>query len=278
MDKIPFGDRQLLRFARSKTDDPVPGATRLLRLGSDAFRSARCSTTRSRTACATSSCAAARPALNEWPREARRRRRLSSALRRREPRPVPPIIGIAIGADSDNTKQHSVGYADRHRARALRSAGAARPSACSARRRPRPPARAARSRAARRRPARVTLVSPYPQTIYSGMVPGWVAGRYRARAVHDPARAAGCERPRSHFVAGRRDRHRRGARARVAAGRGRADSDYDVLSVDTGGVDGARGDRRRAEHGVFRATDRALRRVVATRCASRRERFRATSW
>jgi hypothetical protein len=110
MDKIPFGDRQLLRFARSKTTDAVPGATvcyvwdTQLAAGTtldNAF------TKRMRYIVVRSGA----QRLNQWVAERRDViadfTKLFGAESGDE---VPPIIGVAIGADSDNTHTKSVGY------------------------------------------------------------------------------------------------------------------------------------------------------------------------
>lgn len=106
-------------------------------------------------------------------------------------------------------------------------------------------------RAAAREPlagARITLVTPFARQFYSGMLPGFVAGHYRAEAcaIPLPALAAAA---RASFIEGRivaLDVAQR--RATLADGRVLA---YDLLSLDTGGaqhrdaIPGAR------EHGLF---------------------------
>jgi selenide,water dikinase len=81
--------------------------------------------------------------------------------------------------------------------------------------------------------AQVTLVSPYPQLTYSGMVPGLVAGHYRAGE---------CEIALAPLAASAKVRFVQGAAAALDA-RARsvrlADGQalrYDVLSIDTGPV------------------------------------------
>jgi hypothetical protein len=109
IDKIPFGDRQLLRFARSKTTEPVPAATvcyvwdAKLPAGTtldNAF------TKRMRYVVVRSG----PQKLNQWSAEKRDVTADFIKLFGAESDTVPPIIGIAIGADSDNTKSRSVGY------------------------------------------------------------------------------------------------------------------------------------------------------------------------
>ena len=109
LDRIPFGERQLLRFARSKSGDPVPAATvcyvwdARLAAGTaldNAFtRRMRYIVVRSGPQRGT-----------QWVSERRDVAADFTKLFGTESDSVPPIIGIAIGADSDNTKTRSVGY------------------------------------------------------------------------------------------------------------------------------------------------------------------------
>ncbi len=94
----------------------------------------------------------------------------------------------------------------------------------------------------------VMLVSPFAQTIYSGMVPGWVAGHYTLEQCMIPlapqAQAAGAQ-----FVASSATAIEAGAR-RVLLAEGRR-AEYDLLSIDIGSVmnrDSIRGAR---EHSLF---------------------------
>jgi len=81
--------------------------------------------------------------------------------------------------------------------------------------------------------ARLTLVSPFEKLVYSGMVPGWVAGHYRIDActiaLEPLARAAGAGFVRSALTA-----LDAAARQVVLASGERVG--YDVLSIDTGSV------------------------------------------
>ena len=109
MDSVPFTDRQLLRLARSKTSDPVPTATICyvwdpkLPAGTtldNAFtRRMRYIVLESGT-----------DRLNKWVAEKRDVGVDFLKLFRDESAVVPPIVGIAVGADSDNTQSHSVAY------------------------------------------------------------------------------------------------------------------------------------------------------------------------
>jgi hypothetical protein len=110
LDRIPFGERQLLRFARSKSVDPVPAATVCyvwdshLPAGTaldNAF------TRRIRTIVVRSG----RERLNQWVAE--RRDVVADFLKlfgTESDNAVPTVIGIAVGADSDNTHTHSLAY------------------------------------------------------------------------------------------------------------------------------------------------------------------------
>jgi hypothetical protein len=109
MEDIPFGDRQMLRFARSKSVDPVPGATVCyvwdahLPAGTmldNAFtRRIRYVVVRSGSA-----------QLNQWVPERRDVAADFVKLFGGEIDHMPPILAVAVGADSDNTHTHSLGY------------------------------------------------------------------------------------------------------------------------------------------------------------------------
>jgi len=111
LDKVPFIERQVMRSARAKTEDPVPGATlcyvwdNQLAVGkvldSPFTHQLRYVILRSGPA-----------GLGEWHAE---KRDIVADFKRiyadESPEGVPPLIGIAIGADSDNTKMHTVAHA-----------------------------------------------------------------------------------------------------------------------------------------------------------------------
>ena len=109
IDNVPFADRQMLRLARSKTSDPVPTATvcyvwdAKLPAGTtldNAFtRRMRYIVVESGT-----------DRLNKWVAEKRDVDADFLKLFGDESKTVPPIVGIAVGADSDNTQSHSVAY------------------------------------------------------------------------------------------------------------------------------------------------------------------------
>ena len=111
MESVPFTDRQLLRLARSKTTEPVPTATicyvwdQKLPAGTaidNAF------TRRQRYIVVESG----NDRLDRWVPE---KRDLAADFTKlfSDESPggvVPPIVGIAVGADSDNTKSKSISY------------------------------------------------------------------------------------------------------------------------------------------------------------------------
>jgi len=109
MDNVPFTERQLLRLARSKTTDLVPTATLCyvwdakLPAGTtldNAF------TRRQRYMILESGI----DRLNKWVAEKREVGADFLKLFSDEIRTVPPIIGVVVGADSDNTQSKSVSY------------------------------------------------------------------------------------------------------------------------------------------------------------------------
>ena len=109
IERISFGERQLLRYARSQTSDPVPGATVCyvwdphLPANTDLDNAF---TRRMRYVVVRSG----GDKLNQWVSERRDVTADFLRLFAGEAETVPKIIGVAIGADSDNTKSHSVGY------------------------------------------------------------------------------------------------------------------------------------------------------------------------
>ena len=112
MDKLPFADRQIIRLARSRSADPVPTAT-------------LCYVWDSHLAAGTALPSAftgrlrymvlqsGTDKLNRWLPE---RRNLAADFTRLfgdESDVVPPVIGVAIGADADNTQGRSIAYVSR---------------------------------------------------------------------------------------------------------------------------------------------------------------------
>jgi hypothetical protein len=109
IDRIGFGERQLLRYARSQTEDPVPAATVCyvwdphLPAGTDLENAF---TRRMRYVVVRSG----GDKLKQWVTERRDVAADFLRLFKGESDTVPKIIGVAIGADADNTRSHSVGY------------------------------------------------------------------------------------------------------------------------------------------------------------------------
>ena len=109
MDKVPFLERQLLRLARTQTPEPLPAATvcyvwdARLAVGTtldNAF------TRRMRYLVLQSGPAQPR----QWQRERRDVAADFLKLFGAESAQVPPVVGVAVGADADNTHGHSVGH------------------------------------------------------------------------------------------------------------------------------------------------------------------------
>jgi pyridine nucleotide-disulfide oxidoreductase family protein len=95
---------------------------------------------------------------------------------------------------------------------------------------------------------RVTLVSPYAELVYSGMVPGFVAGHYRLDECVIPV-AALAAAAQAAFVPGAATAIDAAARRLTLAG---GDSvSYDALSVDTGPVLDRDAIPGAAEHALF---------------------------
>lgn len=109
LDQISFAERQVLRIARGRTSEPVPAATvcyvwdTALAPGTvldNAF------TRRVRYLVLESGSAK----LNQWVAERRDVHADFKRLFGAESPAVPPVIGIAVGADADNTASRSVAY------------------------------------------------------------------------------------------------------------------------------------------------------------------------
>lgn len=109
LDNVSFADRQLLRIARARSSEPVPAATVCYvwdthlaagtLLDSPFTRRLRYIVVQT-----------GKDRLDRWIAE---KRDLAADFRRafgNESPLVPPLIGIAVGADADNTRGRSVGY------------------------------------------------------------------------------------------------------------------------------------------------------------------------
>jgi len=109
IDKVPFLERQLLRVARSRAGEPLPAATVCYvwdpflpvgtALDSPFTRRLRYIVLRSGT-----------ERLHQWMPERRDITADFLKLFGAETNEVPPLVGVAIGADADNTQGHSVGH------------------------------------------------------------------------------------------------------------------------------------------------------------------------
>jgi len=110
IDRVPFFERQVLGFMRARAGDPLPAATVCyvwdahLPVGTEldsAFtRRLRYIVLRS-----------GQDPLHEWTAERRDLAADYLKLFGSEFDHLPPIIGVAVGADADNTRGHSLGHA-----------------------------------------------------------------------------------------------------------------------------------------------------------------------
>ncbi len=110
LELVPFVDRQALRFLRSRTEDAVPAATVCYvwdahvavgtHLDSPYTRRLRYIVLRSGA-----------EHLHRWTAERRDITADFMKLFGNEAKEIPPLIGIAIGADADNTHGHSLAHA-----------------------------------------------------------------------------------------------------------------------------------------------------------------------
>jgi len=110
IERMPFVDRQALRFLRSRTEDPVPGATVCYiwdahlpvgtQIDSPFTRRLRYIVLRSGA-----------ERLHRWTPERRDIAADFLKLFGDESREVPPLIGVAVGADADNTHAHTLAHA-----------------------------------------------------------------------------------------------------------------------------------------------------------------------
>jgi len=109
LDQVPFVERQLLKIGQSKTTEPLPAATVCyvwdtnLPVGTELDNAF---TRRMRYIVLESG----PDKLKTWKSEKRNVIADFTKLYGAESPKVPPIMGVAIGADADNTKTRSVGY------------------------------------------------------------------------------------------------------------------------------------------------------------------------
>lgn len=110
IDRVPFIDRQLLRLARSQSGEPLPAATVCyiwdphLPVGTEATSPF---TGRVRYIVLRGP----DEALHHWVHERRDIAADFLKLFGNESHELPTLVGIAVGADADNTKSHSLGHA-----------------------------------------------------------------------------------------------------------------------------------------------------------------------
>lgn len=110
IERVPFLDRQVLRFARSRTNEAVPAATvcyvwdMQMPVGTEL---ASPYTSRIRYIVLRGG----GDALHHWEHERRDIAADFIKLFGTETQDLPPLIGIAVGADADNTRSHSLGHA-----------------------------------------------------------------------------------------------------------------------------------------------------------------------
>jgi hypothetical protein len=109
IDRVPFFERQLLRFARTQTPEPLPAATVCyvwdVKLA-PGTTIANAFTRRVRYLVLESGL----PAPHQWAQERRDVAADFLQLFGAESAQVPPIVGVAVGADADNTHGHSLGH------------------------------------------------------------------------------------------------------------------------------------------------------------------------
>lgn len=109
LDKVSFGERQLLRYARSQTSEPVPAATICYvwdtALPPDTALD-NAFTRRMRYLVLESGPAK----LDQWVAERRDVGADFARLFGAESATVPNVVAVGVGADADNTQSRSVGY------------------------------------------------------------------------------------------------------------------------------------------------------------------------
>ncbi|HKX44005.1 MAG TPA: DUF3047 domain-containing protein [Burkholderiaceae bacterium] len=109
IDKVPFLERQLLRSARGRTNEPVPSAS--VCYVWDAHLPVGTSLDNAFTRRIRYKVLQSGPAhLHQWMSERRNVGADFLELFGGESSEVPPVIGVAVGADSDNTHTHSLAH------------------------------------------------------------------------------------------------------------------------------------------------------------------------
>jgi Protein of unknown function (DUF3047) len=109
LDKVPFIERQLLSLARSKTTDPIPAAT-ICYVWDDKLPVGTWIDSPFTHRLHYLVLESGADHANEWHSE---KRDLAADFLKAfgaEDAEVPPLVGIAVGADADNTQRHSVAH------------------------------------------------------------------------------------------------------------------------------------------------------------------------
>lgn len=109
LDKVPFVERQVLRVARSQSDEPLPAAT--VCYVWDAHLPVGTSIPNAFTKRLRYKVLESGPArLRQWTAERRDLAADFIELFGNESSEVPAVIGVAVGADTDNTRTHSLSF------------------------------------------------------------------------------------------------------------------------------------------------------------------------
>jgi hypothetical protein len=109
IEKVPFVERQLLKVARGKTTEPVPSAS--VCYVWDAHLAVGTAIDNAFTRRIRYKVLQTGPArLHQWVAERRNIGADFLELFRDESTEVPPVIGVLVGADSDNTHTHSLAH------------------------------------------------------------------------------------------------------------------------------------------------------------------------
>ena len=109
LDKVPFVERQLLRAARTQSSEPLPAAT--VCYVWDAHLPIGTSIPNAFTKRLRYKVLESGPArLHQWTPERRDLARDFIELFGNESSEVPPLVGVAVGADTDNTRSHSLSF------------------------------------------------------------------------------------------------------------------------------------------------------------------------
>lgn len=107
--QVPFFERQLLRLARSRTNEPLPSATVCYVWDSKLPRDTELVSTYTGRLRYLVLRGAGDP-LQRWAQE---RRDIAADFLRlfgADTNRLPPLVGVAVGADADNTRMHSLGH------------------------------------------------------------------------------------------------------------------------------------------------------------------------